>query len=332
MVIGWTRAGLWLAVLLVLWPGIAWGGPAEDVALAKQRFREGREAAAQGDHAKACAKFEVSLRLFRRASTLLNLGRCHDELGQSASALAYWEQGAALLEPGDKRMEVATEALADLRRRAPRVQVTLPPTLPAGAVINLDGTAVGRTVLDQELRLDPGAHTLRLEAPGHHPNEVTVTLMDGAAEQVALDLGAPLPAPPTPIAAPVLPPPQPMPPPPPERTIPTWVWPVGAVGIVVAAVSIPFAVDYANTLSEQEALCGGELDPCRPDPPDSYDPADDNDRKFRDAVLTTVFAATGGLTLTAAVIGAIIGTEASPAEVAVGVTAQGGTLRVEGVF
>ncbi|MBW2456021.1 MAG: PEGA domain-containing protein [Deltaproteobacteria bacterium] len=320
------RAWGWLAPLLclLLWPAIA--AADDDADRAKLLFREGRDASARGDHATACTKYGESLVLFRRASTLLNLGACHDQLGRTATALAYWEQGAALLEPADPRMEVATQSVAELRLRAPRLTVSLPATLPAGAVITLDGSAVGRSLLDRELRLDPGPHELRLTAPGHHPSQVPIELSERAAEQVVLSLGPPLP--PAPVVPPLLRPSHPLPPPPPVRTTPTWVWPVGGVGLAVAAVSIPFAVDYANTLSEQEDLCGGDLEQCQPDPPGSYDPAEDNGRKLRDAVLTTTFAAAGGLTLAAAAIGAIIGSEAPATEVALNVGSDGGYARL----
>ena len=324
-----SRAWLGVSAVLALlvWSSVV--GAEDDAAVAQQLFRQGREASAQGDYVTACAKFEQSLQLFRRASTLLNLGVCHQQLGRTATALAFWEQGAALLDPGDERMEQAKEEVAALRARAPIVQVILPAILPAGAVITLDGKAVGRSLLDREQRLDPGSHELWLLAPGYAPRQVQLQAKDGATERVELNLGpalAPPPTSPLPRAAEY---PMPRQQGPSPHVVPTWVWPVGGAGILVAAVAVPFAVDYANTLSTQEELCGGDIEQCDPVPTGSYDPADDNSRKYRDAVLTTAFAGAGGLALAAAVVGAVVGSDPPVADVALSVGADHAFARLE---
>ena len=88
-------------------------GQAEDrEERAKQLFFEAHEATDRGDDATACRKFEESLLLFRRASTLLNLGECSERLGKVATALRYWTQAAALLESSDPRMALTKQHIA----------------------------------------------------------------------------------------------------------------------------------------------------------------------------------------------------------------------------
>jgi hypothetical protein len=173
---------------------------AEDAeARARRFFLEGHEAADRGEHAIACARFEQSLLLFRRASTLLNLGQCSERLGRVATALRYWEDGAALLEPNDERMALAKERITELRERAPSVVVELPATLPAGAAVVVDGALQPRAKLGRPLVLDPGPHELRLQAPEREPAAERVTLAERDRRTVVLRLGPPIARPPVPV-------------------------------------------------------------------------------------------------------------------------------------
>lgn len=60
---------------------------------------------------------------------------------------------------------------------------------PAGAVVIADGRRLGRTPLSN-LRLEEGAHTLRLTLPDHVPLEHTVTVSQDAPSTVSLALAA----------------------------------------------------------------------------------------------------------------------------------------------
>jgi hypothetical protein len=306
---------LMLAVLCLTSHGAA--QPAANAeARAKELFVAGHAAMDRGDHAEACRLFEESLTALERPSTLLNLGACHQALGRAATALRYWQRGAAALEPGDARHALAKERIAALEALAPRLRIELPAALPAGAVLALDAEPVAPPVLEAGVRLDAGTHRLELEAPGHVATVLTVELADGDDKVVALTLVAAAPPPPPPPPAPPLPAPPPpvMPPPPaaaPDRhALPIWIWPVGAAGIVASGVAIGFAVDYANTVAEQEERCGGDVTECRPEPRGSYDPEADNARKDRDAIAGVVLGIAGGAALLAAVVGAIVGERA----------------------
>lgn len=141
------------------------------------------------DFQRACDRFEASLRLFRRASMLLNLGACNDELGKLATALGYWREGVSAMQIDDPRMTTAKAAVADLERRAPRVSVTLPGELPPEALVALDGAAIPRERLDAPLYVDPGDHELTLDAPGHAQGRTTVRAVSGTTRYVYLPLG-----------------------------------------------------------------------------------------------------------------------------------------------
>jgi hypothetical protein len=299
-----SSALLLLCVMHLAFPGVAY---ADDDERARQLFDQGHDAADRGDHATACQRFEESLALVRRASTLLNLGACYDKLGRLTTALRYWQEGAGALPPEDERVARAHERIASLEDRIPRLRLVVPAELPPGATVALDGTTL--TDLDAELRVDPARHEVSLVAPGHAPTRVVVTVSERARDTVTLTLG-PVLAPPVP-----LPPPAPPPRPAPSvadsagHTIPIWVWPVGAIGVGLGIAAVPFAVDYSNTVERQHDRCGDDLEQCRPEPPGSYDPSDDNARKERDAIAGSVLGAAGAAMLVAAIIGAAMGEE-----------------------
>ena len=133
--------------------------------------------------------------LFRRASTLLNLGACSDRLGLLADALRYWREGTALLESADPRLAFAKQRVVELDARVPRLRVDLAAEIPVGTVITLDDVAVTRDELADEMRLDAGSHRFELDAPGHASASVEVHLSERTHETVKLELGH---APPTP--------------------------------------------------------------------------------------------------------------------------------------
>ena len=163
-----------VATLLMFEPALG----SDDEQRAKELFFEGHAAADRGDHQTACAKFTESLALFRRASTLLNLGECSEKTGRLANALRYWREGAALLESGDARMALAKQRVSELDGQVPRLQIRVPPELPSQTVISLDGAAITLKSLSKEQRLDPGPHTLRLTAPGHRTGTKMSTSQD----------------------------------------------------------------------------------------------------------------------------------------------------------
>lgn len=321
-----------LSLLAIASPAMAEEPDAE--AEARALFFEAHEAAKRGDAALACTKFEESLALFRRASTLLNLGDCYDDLGRTATALSYWREGAALLESADERMALAKLRIGELDALAPRLRVRLPPSLPERSIVQIGDQASTATSLPDEIRLDPGVHEIILQAPDHLSTRVTVTLVDGETRQIDLTLGARTVAQPIVLRGPTEASPAGAMAPPATATggPPMWVWPVGVLGLVSALASVPFAVDYANTLERQDERCGGDLERCSPTPAGSYDPAEDNSRKERDAILGVVLGSAGGVALVAALVGALTGGSSDGSQAGISVWTTGARAGVVTTF
>jgi hypothetical protein len=63
----------------------------------------------------------------------------------------------------------------------------VPTTRPSGAAVMIDGRVVGTTPL-QISDVEPGAHQVRLELPGHRPWSTTTTIVAGQSVRVAASL------------------------------------------------------------------------------------------------------------------------------------------------
>ena len=155
---------------------------------AQRLFLEGREAVERGDYATGCPRFAESLALIRRASTLLNLAQCEEHEGRLRSALDYWTQGAADLDPTDERMALARQRIADLEARIPRLTVRLASNAPAGVVVRVDGVPMPTEDLGQPLPMTTGAHEVVLLVPGQPEQRLPVDLAERDRKEIMLQV------------------------------------------------------------------------------------------------------------------------------------------------
>lgn len=173
---------------------------------AQRLFNEGRDALKRGDQGEACGKFRSSLALARVANTLFNVAQCDEREGKLARALEGWREGVLLLGSEDERLTVAKERLGALEARVPRVTLIVAPELPGGARVVVDGAAVEIPAKGAALPLDPGEHTIAVEAPGRAAERSTVTLVERDRKEISLRAGALL-SPAASSSAPLAPPP-----------------------------------------------------------------------------------------------------------------------------
>jgi len=143
------------------------------------------ELARAGRHAEAIALFEQAYTLTHDAMILYNIGQVAARMGnlprarESLERFLADEQDAESLERGQK-------ALADVLARWPgAVRVT---SETVGALVEIDGTPAGTTPLAGPLELTPGAHTVRLTAPGKVASERPITVTAGKGLDVPVTL------------------------------------------------------------------------------------------------------------------------------------------------
>ena len=146
-----------------------------DAAAAETLFEEGRRLMAKGRHAQACPKFVESYRLDPALGSLLNAATCHKAEGKTATAWSEFRDAEQQAQrAGDtKRQKFAASKAAEIEPTLPRLIITILEP-PAGTKVSRDGLALGDASLNTPLPVDPGEHTIRVEAPGFVAWETTV--------------------------------------------------------------------------------------------------------------------------------------------------------------
>lgn len=243
------------ALLSVARPAFAQS--AADKAAAEVLYDEGVKLLTAGDLAQACPKFAESLRLDTGIGTMLYLAECYERQGKTASAWAQFReaQASAGAKEGDNRGRVAKERADRLEPKLSKLLVVVPPEAAIdGLVVTRDGTAIGRALWGTETPIDPGAHVIRVSAPGRIARDLTVDVKGEAAhEKIVIEplaLAPPAPTPPPTSSSPVdadashrgsT-----------QRTVGVV---LGAAGLVGLAVGTVFGVRAISTKSDSEPHC-----------------------------------------------------------------------------
>jgi hypothetical protein len=152
--------------LLVASPAKADDAP--QAALAEKLFRDGRALLADGKVREACESFSESKKLDPTPGTLLNLARCLDDLGRTASAWAiYRELETRATRLGQTtRAEFARQRASELEPRLPTIEIRVPAAHRVdGLTVECDGTVLGSAALSMRVPVDPGRHQIVARAP-----------------------------------------------------------------------------------------------------------------------------------------------------------------------
>jgi hypothetical protein len=160
-----------------------------DRVAAEALFREGRDAMRRGDARAACDHFAESERLDPAVGTVLNLAECSEMLGRIATAWAHLRQAVDDLPPNDDRVSTAMKKVAALEPRLPRLVVRLASSAPGDTKVTRDDVAIGATSFAIAIPVDPGAHVIVAEAPGHAARTYRVALREGERLEIIADVG-----------------------------------------------------------------------------------------------------------------------------------------------
>jgi hypothetical protein len=164
-----------------------------DPAAAQTLFEEGLVAFDAGRVDEACAKFQESMRLDPADGTLLNLARCNEKQGKTATAWSqYTDVAARSVRSGDEeRAAIASRAADRLLPKLPKLRVVVPHAVP-DLVIAREGVTLAETSWGKPLPVDPGRHRITATAPGWQPISVAVDVQHpGMVESVVLPEMAP---------------------------------------------------------------------------------------------------------------------------------------------
>lgn len=163
---------------------VAVGGTAradEKAAAADALFDEGMRLYKNGASPAACDKFSESFKLDPQNGTLLNLAKCHEEIGRTASAWSEFKEVAARAQRANQadREQLASEAVKRLEGKLRRVSLRVPQTAPADLEIRRNGEVVGQAQWTLAIPVDPGELKLSASAKGFRDWKRTTRLEPG---------------------------------------------------------------------------------------------------------------------------------------------------------
>lgn len=155
-----------------------------DLDAARELDQEGVRAFRDGRFADAIRYFRAAYRMGGPSSELWNIARSRERMDDAEGAAGAIEQYLAQRDLGPQDRAEAERELGALRSRSSMLTVT---TVPAGAVVTLDGRqAAGPTPVSLEIR--PGAHTLSVHRDGYATESRPLEARYGRAVIVSLEL------------------------------------------------------------------------------------------------------------------------------------------------
>src|ERR1700722_2722080 len=155
---------------------------AAERAVAQTLFGEGRTLMTAGRTMEACTKFAESGRLDPEIGTHLNLGLCHEALGQTATAWVELSEVAdrAARAHDAVRSTFAQQHVDALARKLSRLRLRVASPDPAQSVL-VDGRPIGKAAWGGAFPVDPGSHPVEASAPGKVTWRSAVTVVPGSA-------------------------------------------------------------------------------------------------------------------------------------------------------
>ena len=213
-------------------------------------FDEARELMRRGDYRAASELLERALAQSGGKGIKYNLAVCYEMLGRTASAWSLYVDVAELARAnGDSEREgIARERAARISARVPHLRVVVPTPSPDLVVVR-DDVAIGTSEWGARLPLDPGAHVLRVRAPGHVDWTGNADVVEGDDRTIivpALVMVA--------EQAIVSPPPR-------EAVRPAWrsaAFATGGVGVLALGIGAGFAVTSIAVYSDGGAYCNAQ--------------------------------------------------------------------------
>ncbi len=177
---------LLLILLLVTFAAPALAG---DRALAEALFLDGKRLLDEKKFAEACTKFEASQRQDPSPGTLLNLGRCNEEQGKTATAWARYTEAATLAQNMSRPEQetAARERVAALEPKLSRLEIKPPATAIDGLSVKRGGATMGADSLGIAAPVDPGTYNVEASAPGYETWKGSVTVKpDGDSASIQI--------------------------------------------------------------------------------------------------------------------------------------------------
>jgi hypothetical protein len=150
---------------------------AQDEAVARSLFNEGRKLLKAGRFAEACPKLEAASKLYPSAGIFLNLGDCHEKIGRTASAWTEFGDAATIAERTNRDAEAreAQRRQAEVEPKLAHLTINVSHAV-AGLVIKRDGAELPAPAWGAAIPVDPGRHEIHADAAGYEPWTTTIAV------------------------------------------------------------------------------------------------------------------------------------------------------------
>jgi PEGA domain len=178
---------------------------AQNKAAADVLFQSAREAMARSDYDEACLKFDESNRADPAVGTVLNLGNCEELRGRFASSWERYTEAMGMMDPSDRRYAFAKKKAEQLESQIPRLVVDLAEGSPPDTTVELNGEPLPGQP-GTSMRVNPGAYTVTVRAPGFEPGSYSVQLDVAETQRISVATGDVIPV----VERPRAPPPPPV--------------------------------------------------------------------------------------------------------------------------
>jgi hypothetical protein len=242
-------ASLLVACAAIAAPAEA-GPTTEAIATARALYQEGDAALSRGDLGVAREKLIAAFALTPAPIIGAALAHTQEKLGQLIEARETCfavARSAVLPEETSRSAEARRDAdtlAAALEARIPRVRVVLEGLTPdRGVTVTFDGASVPPAALGAPRQVNPGTHTIVLNAKDAAPLTTSITVAEGESRSLAVAVPGMRSVPP------------PMTAPPPQWPEPEWARPlaygglvVGGVGVVVGSITGALALSKASAV------------------------------------------------------------------------------------
>lgn len=182
-----------LALALSTTPALAADPPSSEASvetrrdLAKAKFQRGSELYEAGNYGKAVQAFMEADKLAPSAALSFNIARAYERLNDTSGALRwyrdYLRRSPAAQNAAEVRAQVSTMS-AKLAKSGLQQLTVL--SMPVGAVVMIDGRAVGVTPFTSDLAL--GKHRVSLRHPGHREASHDVSLTPSGPGELSANL------------------------------------------------------------------------------------------------------------------------------------------------
>ena len=156
---------------------------------AREQFSQALALQTGGDWAGALTLLKEVAAVKSTPQVRFNIALCEERLGRLVSALGDYELAAtdAQAENADQVREEVDARLGALKARVPRVTVSRGLGADA-ATISLDGVALGDSVLNAPLPVDPGPHVVEATAAGYLPFKQSFRMAEQQATTIQVKL------------------------------------------------------------------------------------------------------------------------------------------------